>query len=311
MNDFRDKVAVITGAGSGFGREFARLGASLGMRLMLADVQDDALQAIATELRAQNVTLLALPTDVSDGAQVDALAAATMAQFGAVHLLFNNAGVGTAGLVWESSVHDWAWSLGVNLWGVVHGVRAFTPLMLAAAQAAPDYRGHIVNTASMAALLNNPTTGVYNASKHAVLALSETLYHDLSLVTQQVHCSVLCPYFVPTGISHSDRNRPAELSDAAEPTPSQRIASALIDKAVSAGKVSAAEIAQKTFQAIRDEAFYIFSHPHALGAVQQRIENLVALRNPADPYAERPQLREQLQAALHATSPTHRSQHGS
>jgi NAD(P)-dependent dehydrogenase (short-subunit alcohol dehydrogenase family) len=310
MNAFDGKIAVITGAGSGFGREFARLGASLGMQLVLADVQQDALDAVHDELKSQ-VRVLGRKIDVSDGDQVDALAAATMERFGAMHLLFNNAGVGTTGLVWESTVRDWEWSLGVNLWGVIHGVRAFTPLMLAAAKADPDYRGHIVNTASMAGLVNNPTTGVYNASKHAVVSLTETLYHDLSLVTRQVHCSVLCPYFVPTGINRSDRNRPAELADDHAPTPSQLIARAMLDKAVTSGKVSAAEIAKKTFEAIREDAFYVFSHPQALGLVQRQVEDLVALRNPSDPYAERPHLREQLEAALAASVATHRSTHES
>lgn len=244
--------------------------------------------------------LLARMVDVSESTQVNALAAAALEHFGVVHLVFNNAGVGMAGLIWENSVHDWQWTLGVNLYGVVHGVRAFTPPMLTAAKADPDYCGHIVNTASMAGLLNSPIMGVYNASKHAVLSLSETLYHDLALVTRQVHCSVLCPYFVPTGINHSERNRPAALANHTSPTPTQRIARAMLDKAVTTGKVSAAEIAQKTFQAIRDNAFYIFSHPHALAMVQHTAENLVALHNPLNPYAEQPQLHAQLQAALHA-----------
>ena len=130
-------------------------------------------------------------------------------RFGAPHLVFNNAGVGSGGLIWENSVADWQWVLGVNLWGVVHGVRLFTPMMLQAAKQDPSYRGHIVNTASMAGLLAAPNMGVYNVSKHAVVALSETLYQDLQLVSHQVGASVLCPYFVPTGISQSHRNRPA------------------------------------------------------------------------------------------------------
>ncbi|MEO8672735.1 MAG: SDR family oxidoreductase [Tahibacter sp.] len=301
MNNFTNKVAVITGAGSGFGREFARLGASLGMKLVLADVQDDALQEVASELRALGTSLLAQRVDVSRADQVDALASATVAQFGVAHLLFNNAGVGTAGLIWESSISDWEWSLGVNLWGVIHGLRAFVPLMLKAAQADPEFHAHVVNTASMAGLVNNPTTGVYNATKHAVVSLSETLYHDLSLVTEQVRCSVLCPYFIPTGIHQSARNRPPELSDGGEPTLSQRIAHATIEKAVTSGKLSAADMARRTFDAIEANSFYIFSHPHVLAAVQQSANDLVAQRNPADPFASRPGRRDELQALLRAT----------
>ncbi|MEO6104106.1 MAG: SDR family oxidoreductase [Pseudoxanthomonas sp.] len=298
MEEFNDRVAVITGAGSGFGREFARVGAALGMKLVLADIQEDALLATADELRASGTEVLARKVDVSDGAQVDALAAATMEAFGSVHVLFNNAGIGTAGLIWESSVRDWEWSLGVNLWGVIHGVRAFTPLMLAAAKADPGYRGHIVNTASMAGLLNQPNLGTYNVSKHAVVSLSETLFHDLSLVTGQVHCSVLCPYFIPTGIHQSHRNRPAELANAAPPTQSQLIAQAMISKAVTSGKLTAPEMAARTFDAIKAGAFYIVSHPDALDAVLKGAEDLLALRNPSDPFAHKPELRAQLEAAL-------------
>ena len=247
MLDFKDKVAVITGAGSGFGREFARIGASLGMKLVLADIQADALEETRAEIAAQGIDAIARVVDVSSGPQMEALAADTVQTYGTVHLLFNNAGIGAAGLVWENSVRDWEWALGVNLWGVIHGVRLFTPLMLAAAKADPGYRGHIVNTASMAGLLNQPNLGAYNVSKHAVVSLSETLFHDLSLVTGQVHCSVLCPYFIPTGIHKSHRNRPAELANAEAPTPSQLIAQAMISKAVTSGKLTAAEMAVRTF----------------------------------------------------------------
>jgi NAD(P)-dependent dehydrogenase (short-subunit alcohol dehydrogenase family) len=255
MDEFKGKVAVITGAGSGFGREFARVGASLGMKLVLADIQADALEETRAELAGQGAEVVAHVVDVSNGEQIDALAEAALQRYGTVHLLFNNAGIGTAGLIWENSVRDWEWALGVNLWGVIHGVRAFTPLMLAAARADPSYRAHIVNTASMAGLLNQPNLGAYNVSKHAVVSLSETLFHDLSLVTDQVHCSVLCPYFVPTGIHRSHRNRPADLANAGPPTQSQLIAQAMINKAVASGKLTASDIATRTFDAIREQAF--------------------------------------------------------
>ena len=298
MQDFKDKVAVITGAGSGFGLEFARIGASLGMKLVLADIQADALEETREEIAAQGIDAIARVVDVSSGPQMEALAADTAQAFGNVHLLFNNAGIGAAGLVWENSVRDWEWALGVNLWGVIHGVRLFTPLMLAAAKADPGYRGHIVNTASMAGLLNQPNLGAYNVSKHAVVSLSETLFHDLSLVTDQVHCSVLCPYFIPTGIHKSHRNRPAELANAEAPTASQLIAQAMISKAVTSGKLTAAEMAMRTFDSIRKQSFYIVSHPDALQGVSQQAGDLVALRNPSDPFAQRPELRVQLETAL-------------
>jgi NAD(P)-dependent dehydrogenase (short-subunit alcohol dehydrogenase family) len=298
MDALRGQVAVITGAGSGFGREFALLGASLHMRLVLADVQADALEAVAAEVRALGAQATSCVVDVSDGAAVDAMADAAYAAHGQVDLLFNNAGVGTAGLLWEATVADWEWTLGVNLWGVIHGVRAFVPRMLAAAKADPGYRAHVVNTASMAGLLNPPAAGVYNASKHAVVSLTETLYHDLSLVTDQVRCAVLCPYYVPTGIHQSQRNRPGELANAAPPTRSQRVGQAMMDKAVTSGRVTAAEVAQRTFEAIVAGDFYIVSHPRALDAVRERGEDIAALRNPADPFAQRPGVRDELVAAL-------------
>ena len=299
IDDFNGKTAVLTGAGSGFGLECARIGARLGMNLVLVDVQQDALDAAAAEAQAAGAQVMARKVDVSNAAQMEQLAADVEQRFGAPHLVFNNAGVGAGGLVWENSVADWEWVLGVNLWGVVHGVRLFTPMMLAAAQKDPGWRGHIVNTASMAGLLDAPNMGIYNVSKHAVVSLSETLYQDLSLVTDQVSASVLCPFFVPTGISQSHRNRPGELV-ANKPTKSQLIGQAMSDKAVSGGKVTAAEVAQKVFDAAAQRQFYIYSHPKAIASVQTRMEDILRMRNPTDPFAGKPELGAQLKAALRA-----------
>ncbi len=301
ITDFKQKTAVLTGAGSGFGLEMARIGAKRGMNLVVADVQQDALDAAAAELLALGAVVLALKVDVSQADQVEALGHATFARFGAPHLVFNNAGVASGGLIWENSAADWAWVLGVNLMGVAHGIRVFTPMMLAAAKADPAFQGHIVNTASMAGLLNAPNMGVYNASKHAVVSLSETLYQDLSLVTDQISASVLCPYFVPTGISQSHRNRPVNqpgISMVAKPTQSQLISQAMSDKAVSSGKVTAEEVAQKIFDAVAANQFYIFSHPQMLSGVQTRLEDVMHGRNPSDPFAHKPEIRQSLKAAL-------------
>ena len=297
IENFKGKTAVLTGAGSGFGLECARIGAHLGMNLVLVDVQQDALDKAEQEMTAQGVQVLARKVDVSNAAEMQSLAEAVKARFGAPHFLFNNAGVGSGGLVWENSLADWEWVLGVNVWGVVHGVRLFTPMMLEAAQKDPNYQGHIVNTASMAGLLTAPNMGIYNVSKHAVVALTETLYQDLKLVTDQISASVLCPYFVPTGITQSQRNRPAALAED-KPTQSQLIGQAMSDKAVSSGKVSAAEVAQKVFDAIASGQFYIYSHPQALGNVQSRMEAIVQQHNPPDPFAARPDVGDKLRAAL-------------
>ena len=299
IEDFRGKTAVLTGAGSGFGLECARIAAARGMQLVLVDVQQDALDRARAEMEAAGAQVLARRVDVSDAGPMEALAAAVQERFGAPHLVFNNAGVGAGGLVWENSVADWQWVLGVNLWGVVHGVRLFTPMMLAAAQADPAYRGHIVNTASMAGLLAPPNMGIYNVSKHAVVSLTETLYQDLRLVSDQVSASLLCPFFVPTGISQSHRNRPGDAAPA-KPTASQRIGQAMSDKAVGSGRVTAAEVAQKVFDAVAADHFYIFSHPQALASVQTRMEDVVQGRNPSDPFAHKPELGRDLKAALRA-----------
>ena len=297
ISDFRNKTAVLTGAGSGFGLECARIGAKLGMHLVLADVQQDALDRAVAQTQAAGAQVLGMRVDVSKADQVEALGAATLARFGAPHLVFNNAGVGSGGLIWENSLQDWEWVIGVNLMGVAHGIRVFTPMMLAAAEKDAAFQGHIVNTASMAGLLNAPNMGIYNVSKHAVVSMSETLYQDLALVTDQISASVLCPFFVPTGISESHRNRP-EGTQASRPTRSQLISQAMSDKAVSSGKVSAAEVAQKVFDAVAANQFYIYSHPKSIGSVQVRMEDILLSRNPTDPFAHKPELGVDLRKAL-------------
>ncbi|MFM0644369.1 SDR family oxidoreductase [Paraburkholderia bryophila] len=313
MFEFTGKVAVITGAASGFGRAFADKGAALGMKLVLADVNPEALAQTVDALRAGGAEVIGVPTDVASAAQVEALAQAALDAFGKVHLLFNNAGVGSGGFLWESSVNDWSWVFGVNVMGVAHGVRVFTPIMLAQNEPA-----HIVNTASVAGLLSPPAMGIYNASKHAVVSLTETLYHDLQLaqaaqVTQAaqaaeagqatqgvqgagaagalVGCSLLCPAFVPTGIANAERARPATLRNDSGPTRSQIAAGKQLHRAVQSGKLSAADVADITFEAIAARRFYIITHPGIMATVELRHEDIEHLRNPTDPMSLKPEVK--------------------
>jgi NAD(P)-dependent dehydrogenase (short-subunit alcohol dehydrogenase family) len=290
-------IAVITGAASGFGFEASQRAAQRGMKVVMADVQADALAAAQGRIEALGAEVLPFRLDVSKAAEVEALAEATFSRFGVPSFVFNNAGVGAGGLIWEHTAADWEWVIGVNLMGVAHGVRVFTPAMLEAAANNPTWEGHVVNTASMAGLLNAPNMGVYNVSKHAVVSMSETLHQDLALMTEQVHAHVLCPYFVPTGISKSHRNRPADMAPA-RPTKSQLIAQAMSDKAVGSGKVTAAQVAQWVFEACDERRFYIYSHPHALGGVQVRLEDIVQARNPTDPFAAKPEIGAELKRQL-------------
>jgi NAD(P)-dependent dehydrogenase (short-subunit alcohol dehydrogenase family) len=282
MFDFAGKVAVITGAASGFGRAFADKGAALGMKLVLADVDETALARAVDELRTAGADAIGVRTDVSRGDEVEALAQAALDAFGRVHLLFNNAGVGALGYVWECSANDWSWVFGVNVMGVAHGVRVFTPIMLRQNEPA-----HIVNTASVAGLLSPSAMGVYNASKHAVVSLTETLYHALRQTGAPVGCSLLCPAYVPTGITGSERGRPAELRDDAPPSESRRAADRVLQRAVQAGRKSAADIAELTFDAVRDGRFYIVTHASILEAVKLRHTDIEERRAPTDPMSLR------------------------
>ena len=278
MKDFQGKVAVITGGASGLGRAMADRFAREGMRIVLADVEPDALARAETEMKAAGANVIGVRTDVSKAADVEALAQKTLSAFGAVHLLANNAGVAEGGSVWDNTVADWEWVLGVNVWGVIHGVRVFTPIMLEQGS-----EGHIVNTASVAGLISPPGMGIYCVSKHAVVTLSECLHHDLAQKTDKLKCSVLCPAYVPTGIADSGRNRPANLKETRHKSAADLALDASLKKAVQSGKLSAADVAQKVYEAVRDERFYILTHPRIKLSIQWRMEDILQDRNPTNP----------------------------
>jgi NAD(P)-dependent dehydrogenase (short-subunit alcohol dehydrogenase family) len=278
MKRFAGRVAVVTGAGSGLGRELALRFARAGMKLALADVDAVALARTESELNAAGSATIAVRCDVSNGADVEALAARTLDAFGAVHVVCNNAGIAPLGVVWENTVADWQWTLGVNLWGVIHGVRVFTPFLLR-----QDDEGHIVNTASVAGLIAPPGMGMYNVSKHAVVALSETLHHDLALRGAKVRCSVVCPAYFPSGIAESERSRPAALSETRAKSAEDLERDDKMRRAVRSGRLTAAEIANRVFEAIREERFYVLTHPRILPAVEARMREILEGRNPGNP----------------------------
>jgi NAD(P)-dependent dehydrogenase (short-subunit alcohol dehydrogenase family) len=289
MKDLSGKTAVITGAASGLGLEMARRAHALGMRLVLADVEPEPLSRIVNEVRGAGGVALGEVVDVAEDAQVARLAARAFAELGEVNLLVNNAGVGGGGYVWETSEEEWRWVLGVNLMGVVHGLRHFVPRMIEAnARGVP---GHVVNTASIAGWLATPMFGVYSVSKHAVVALTETLHHDLRLAGATLGVTLLCPAFVPTGIARSERNRPSHLAGAAPRTASQARAQAAVERAVAGGKIGAADVARMTFEAVAEDRFYVFTHPQILASVRARHEAVHAAAPPADPYGQRPDRR--------------------
>lgn len=291
MQDFAGKVAVITGAAGGLGRAFAQVAAGLGMKLVLADIDSDALEGVTEELQAGGAEVLSMVCDVRKCAHVEELADAAMIRFRAVHLVFNNAGVAAGGLLWEHTEADWEWVLGVNLWGPIHGVRIFTPLMLACAARDPAYRGHIVNSAALAGLAGAPGMGLFNVAEHGLVALSESLYHDLRLVDAPIGVSVLLPDALPTGFDRAWRHRPHELHrDGVAPTASQQAAQAQLEKRVALASIAPEEVARMSFDAIRDGRFQIQPHGQALPAVAARIEALAQGKAPPDPYPAQPEL---------------------
>lgn len=280
MKDFKNKVAVVTGGASGIGRAMADRFAAAGMKVVLADVEQTALAQAAAEITATGAETLAVRTDVSKAADVEALARATLDRFGKVHVVCNNAGVAISSPCWTHTLADWEWVLGVNLWGVIHGVRVFTPILLAQAE-----DGHIVNTGSVAGLMSGPGMGIYNVTKHSVVTLSETLYQELAMMGARVRVSVLCPGFVKTRIFESARNRPGELADTVPPQPGS-MEMEQMGRLLLAGGLEPKVIAERVFDAIQAERFYILPHPEFKERVKSRLEDIMAERNPSPPDME-------------------------
>ncbi|HVN84869.1 MAG TPA: SDR family NAD(P)-dependent oxidoreductase [Candidatus Binatia bacterium] len=274
MKEFRDKVAVVTGAASGIGRALAQRFANEGMKVVLADVEAGALDQAAREIDPSGKRTLAVRTDVSKAAEVERLGQVAQEKFGAIHIVCNNAGVVTSGPTWMQTVADWEWLLGVNLWGVIHGVRVFTPILLAQGE------GHIVNTASLAGMITGPGTAPYNVSKFGVVALSETLHHELTMLASPVRVSVLCPGFVNTNIADAARNRPTELADTAPQLPGAE-EMAQMGRRLLANGSPPSMVADVVFEAIRNERFYIFPHPEWKRHIRTRMDDILEERVPA------------------------------
>jgi NAD(P)-dependent dehydrogenase (short-subunit alcohol dehydrogenase family) len=272
MEYLQGKVAVITGGASGIGKAVAARAAAEGMKVVIADIQEGALKATAQELSAAGADTLAVATDVSDAASVRELRDQTLGHYGAVHLVHNNAGVGLGGPIWEIPDADWRWILGVNLWGVIHGISAFVPLLVEQGE------GHVVNTASIAGLITAPFIGPYNATKQAVVAISETLFKDLQAEATGVGVSVLCPGFVQTRIAESNRNRPSWAPDRdVEGAAELRVAmQAMVD-----GGIPPDAVADRVIEAVRTNTFYILTHPQLRDAIQTRFDEILEGRPPS------------------------------
>ena len=261
------KVAVITGAGSGIGRELARACAKEGMQVVLADVDERGMAESGKEF-------VQVRCDVSKPGDLEHLADRTFDEFGACHVLFNNAGVAVTGPAWTATLEDWEWVLGINLMGVVHGIHAFVTRMLEHGQ-----EGHIVNTASAAGFLSLPGSAVYCVSKHAVVTLSECLHHDLRVAGSRIGVSVLCPAFVNTGIADSERNRPKDL---AETNPLSAPYANAMKKAVAAGRLTASDVALMTIEAVKANRFYVLPHPKIKPSIETRMNDILQEKMPTD-----------------------------
>jgi len=275
MKEFKGKVAVITGAASGIGRGIAERCVREGMKVVLADIDRVTLATTETELKTAGGTVLGVRTDVSKRSEVEFLARQALDAFGQVHLLFNNAGVAAGGAPWEATWNDWEWVIGVNLWGVIHGVKVFTPLMLS-----QKTECHIINTSSAAGLIVGGFSAPYAVTKHAVVALSESLHVTLQQRNSLIKVSVLCPGLVRTNILNAERHRPAKLRN--EPvtmTPEMQAGLAAFKAAMEAS-MAPFQVANVVFDAIRKEQFYILSHPEWTEVIQLRTDKLLRMENP-------------------------------
>jgi NAD(P)-dependent dehydrogenase (short-subunit alcohol dehydrogenase family) len=286
MRDFKGKTAVVTGAASGIGHALAQRCAEEGMNVVLADIEEKALIDAEREMKAAGAAVLAVLTDVSRAADIEALAKKTLETYGAVHLSFNNAGVGAGFASWNSTEEDWKWVLGVDLWGVIHGIRSFIPIMLK-----QDVECHVVNTASIAGVMSGPGEAPYKVAKHGVVTLSETLHHELRYGGAKIGVSVFCPWFVRTRIMECERNRPRELLNNPalmrewEANPIFQMVSKTVDDGVKAG-IPCRQAADCVFKGIKENKFYIFTDPDiAKLLVQTRMEDILQGRQPTDPTA--------------------------
>jgi NAD(P)-dependent dehydrogenase (short-subunit alcohol dehydrogenase family) len=270
MQDLEGKVAVVTGGASGIGLGLARRFAGERMRVVLADVEraalDEATAELADAFGADNV--MGVPTDVRDDEAVDGLAAAAFEQFGTVHVLCNNAGVGVGGLTWTVPPDRWRWAVDVNLLGVARGIRAFVPRMIEQGE------GHVVNTASAAGILTGPAMAPYYATKHAVVALSESLHFDLQLTGATVGVSVLCPEWVRTNIADSERNRPSDVAPVESgPVPGVDVDPEMIRALIQGlidGGMDPGDVAAQVVDAIRTDRFWVLTHATTVEAARQR-----------------------------------------
>ena len=276
MKDFQNKVAVITGAASGIGRALAERSASAGMKVVLADVEEEALARTEKEMRAAGGTVLALRTDVSKREDVETLARKTLDSFGAVHLLCNNAGVFVAQkATWETTLEDWQWCLGVNLWGVIHGIRTFLPIMLK-----QNTEGHVVNTASVAGLLSTPYMAIYDTTKHAVVTITESLHHELLLRGSKIKASVLCPGLIRTSIMDSYRNRPVAFGTQSEEESTTVPSMCKAYKQMIDTAFPPQFVAEQVFHAIWHEKLYIHTTSEFHELIRQRANDILEQRNP-------------------------------
>lgn len=280
MKEFKGRVAVITGAASGIGRGIAERCVSEGMKVVLADIDDVNLAKAETELKTPGGTVLGVRTDVSKRSDVELLARQALDAFGQVHLLFNNAGVAAGGAPWEATWNDWEWVIGVNLWGVIHGVKVFTPLMLR-----QNTECHIINTSSAAGLIVGGASAPYAVTKHAVVALSESLHLTLQQRNSLVKVSVLCPGLVRTNIANAERNRPAQLCNEPVTMTPERQAGLAAFKAAIEASMPPLQVADVVFDAIKKEQFYILPHPEWTEVIRLRTDKLLRMQNPQSPAA--------------------------
>jgi len=280
MKELNGKVAVVTGASSGLGRATALALAREGMRVAIVDVDVAGLDKLAKELAGQGVKALKQRTDVTRGDEMDALAERVFDELGGAHLLCNCAGVSLSAPVWETTVGDWQWTIGVNVWGVIHALRAFVPRFIA------QDSGHVVNATSIAGLISPPGSGAYSAGMHAVVSLSETLHHDLKEVGSSVGVSVLCPAYIPTGSPESEAKRPKEFANPPrEISPLQRAKQAMLRKAAQSGRISEDQVAQMLISGVKANRFYILTHPRIKGAIEDRMHDILEERAPHNPLA--------------------------